>query len=314
MGRQIAAIRESVMARIRTIKPEFFSSKTVGRLPIPARYLLAGMFTEADDEGYLRDDVTLIRTRLLPRDDVTDEAVAEWLAAMIDVGMVQRMEAQERKSGKAVMVLRIVGFREHQVIQRPTRSAYEPTDTLFDAASLMAQRSLNEDSMSNPGGGSEAVRHATELLAPPHEPAPLNEDSMSAHGVVNDGSMTEREHGKGKGSKNLPATQAESDSRRAQRLTKTYTDVVPLSNFPAVMGIVKKAMRAGYADEQITTALHGLARDGRPVTVDTLRIQLEGFTPLSRASRSEAKATEVAGVIQRAHEREAARHAEGALP
>lgn len=64
----------------------------------------------------------------------------------------------------------------------------------------------------------------------------------------------------------------------AQNLTRAYTDVVKLSNFPAVMAIVKKARAAGqYTDEQIKAALERLAADGRSVTTDALRYELEGF-------------------------------------
>lgn len=76
----------------------------------------------------------------------------------------------------------------------------------------------------------------------------------------------------------------ESDTKRAQRLTRTYTDRVPMSNFPAVMGVVRKAMAAGHGDEAISDALERLAKESRPVTVDVLRIEIEGMTPRARTS------------------------------
>lgn len=82
---------------------------------------------------------------------------------------------------------------------------------------------------------------------------------------------------------------AESEGKQANRLAKTYVDLVPLSNFPAIAGVVRKAVRAGmYADEQITDALQRMAKDGRPVTADALRIELDGWTP--RTSRREQQA------------------------
>lgn len=63
----------------------------------------------------------------------------------------------------------------------------------------------------------------------------------------------------------------------AQEITKAYTDRVPLSKFVAVMAIVKRALATNlYTPEQITDALTTLADEGRPVTVDSLRIALEG--------------------------------------
>ena len=39
------------MSRIRTIKPEFFRSESLGQLPIAVRLTFAGLWTEADDTG-----------------------------------------------------------------------------------------------------------------------------------------------------------------------------------------------------------------------------------------------------------------------
>lgn len=66
-------------------------------------------------------------------------------------------------------------------------------------------------------------------------------------------------------------------NQRAQEIARAYTDAVPLSNFPAILGIAKKAIGVGkYTDDQIRDALLRIASDGRVVTVDSLRIELEG--------------------------------------
>ena len=75
----------------------------------------------------------------------------------------------------------------------------------------------------------------------------------------------------------------------AQQIAKAYTDRVPLSKFVAIMGIVKKALKAGYAPERIEAALIDLAEEGRPVTIDTLRIQLDGIAPLRAERKSGAQ-------------------------
>ena len=78
---------------------------------------------------------------------------------------------------------------------------------------------------------------------------------------------------------------AESLIQRAGRLTKTYTDDEPMSNFVAIRGIVKKAIAAEHSDAEIVPALKRLARDGRGVTTETLRIELQGLP----AQRSQPK-------------------------
>lgn len=79
---------------------------------------------------------------------------------------------------------------------------------------------------------------------------------------------------------------AETPGQRGNRLAKAYTDLVPLSNFPAVAGVVRKAMGAGYDDEAIVGGLRRLANENRSVTTDTLRVELEGL-PVSRYNRQD---------------------------
>jgi hypothetical protein len=81
------------------------------------------------------------------------------------------------------------------------------------------------------------------------------------------------------------------EGQRVNRLARGYTDAVPLSNFPAVQGVVRKAVRArrgdapAYAEEEIRDGLARLAADSRPVTTDTLRIAIEGLPPLASPAR-----------------------------
>jgi hypothetical protein len=81
--------------------------------------------------------------------------------------------------------------------------------------------------------------------------------------------------------------ESESIGQRSNRLTKTYTDKVKLSNFPAVSGVVRKAINAGFDDRSIVDALLRLADEGRPVTTDVLRIELEGKTPPKRRTNDD---------------------------
>lgn len=71
---------------------------------------------------------------------------------------------------------------------------------------------------------------------------------------------------------------AETEGQRVNRLTRIYTDRVPLSKFVAVAGVVRAAVRAGHTDEQITAGLGLIADEKRAVTIDTLRIAIEAPT------------------------------------
>lgn len=71
--------------------------------------------------------------------------------------------------------------------------------------------------------------------------------------------------------------------QHTNRLARTYTDLVPLSNFPAVAGVVRKAIRTGlYSDGEIVAALQRLVSDSRGLTVETLRVELEGLPAARR--------------------------------
>jgi DNA-binding Lrp family transcriptional regulator len=71
----------------------------------------------------------------------------------------------------------------------------------------------------------------------------------------------------------------ETEGQHVQRLTRIYTDRIKLSNYNAVFQIVRTAVRLDYTDDQIGPALSRLADHGRPVTKETLRIEMEGMTP-----------------------------------
>lgn len=97
------------------------------------------------------------------------------------------------------------------------------------------------------------------------------------------------------------------EGQRVNALTKTYTDRVPLSKFPAIAGIVKRAIRAEmWSDEEIGQALERLAEEGRAVTVDTLRYELTGF-----AGRQTNRARALEAGVERTRRLAAA---EGASP
>jgi hypothetical protein len=100
----------------------------------------------------------------------------------------------------------------------------------------------------------------------------------------------------------------QSINRRAQVLARGYVELVPLSKFPAVLGLAKKALEAGYADDLVSAAMARLADEGRSLTTETLRIELDGMTPRRAAaggSRSEERYN--AGMDLAARLREAGR-------
>ena len=93
------------MARIRTIKPEFFTSDTLAEASRDARLLFVGLWTMADREGRLDDRPKRIKATLFPYDDDAD--IEMWLNELTTLGHIVRYE----NNGKRIV---IPGFLEHQ--------------------------------------------------------------------------------------------------------------------------------------------------------------------------------------------------------
>ena len=95
------------MARIRTIKPEFFTSEDVVNLSPLARLLYIAMWCESDREGRFEWKPRTFKLRYLPGDDCDVETLATELTAS---GMVCLYEVDGR------MYAEIPSFTKHQSI------------------------------------------------------------------------------------------------------------------------------------------------------------------------------------------------------
>lgn len=98
------------MARIRTIKPEFWTSSTVVDLDPFTRLLFIGSWNFADDHGLMPDDPKRLKLQVLPADAVDADALVEEL---VKVGLFQRVTAPNGDR-----LLRISTFGAHQKIDK----------------------------------------------------------------------------------------------------------------------------------------------------------------------------------------------------
>lgn len=105
------------MARIRSIKPQAFTSESLADVSVHARWTFAGLWTYVDDEGRGKADPRLIKGQLWPLDDdVTSKDVAGYLDELEAEGMVCRYEVDGR------LYLHVVHWHEHQSINKATDS------------------------------------------------------------------------------------------------------------------------------------------------------------------------------------------------
>ena len=104
------------MARIRTIKPEFPQSESMGRVSRDARLCFILLWTLADDEGRLRGNARMLASLLFPYDDDAGKKIGGWLAELSAEGCIIQYE-NARDS-----YLQIANWREHQKIDKPSPS------------------------------------------------------------------------------------------------------------------------------------------------------------------------------------------------
>lgn len=97
------------MGRIRTLKPEFFRSRSLARISIPARMTFQGLWCEADDFGRGVADPRIVKGAVWPLDDeITHYDVDEHLDALAGSGHIRLYDVD----GERFYV--ILSWEEHQ--------------------------------------------------------------------------------------------------------------------------------------------------------------------------------------------------------
>lgn len=106
------------MARIRTIKPEFPQSETMGRVSRDARLLFIQLWTVADDSGRARGNSRVLASLLYPYDDDARELIEDWLSEL------ETVEAIRRYVVDGDTYLEIANWLKHQKIDKPSASKF----------------------------------------------------------------------------------------------------------------------------------------------------------------------------------------------
>lgn len=115
------------MARIRSIKPEFWSSAQVVECSVNARLLFIGLWNFCDDAGRTDDLPRQIKMKVFPGDDFTADDIHGFLSELAVNGLIIRYEADGKR------FLQVTGWH-HQKINRPNPSKIpEPPDTSHGA-------------------------------------------------------------------------------------------------------------------------------------------------------------------------------------
>lgn len=133
------------MARIRTIKPEFFTSEDIVSMTPLARLFYVSLWCEADREGRLAWKPRTLKMRYLPGDDCS---IDELSAELIDSGLIVIYTVDGKEFAE------IPGFVRHQVINnRESESVIPPR--VDDASGTRQARVKAEGKEGREGKGKE---------------------------------------------------------------------------------------------------------------------------------------------------------------
>lgn len=157
-----------------------------------------------------------------------------------------------------------------QHTENPPETLFNPPETLFgaDPSETLSEGSMQKGLERERGGGGGVVNGST--ADGPVENTTVDRAKKSATTAKIKPAPTER-------------------TKIAQKIAKGYYDRVPLSSFPALMKIAKRALDS-YPEPRVQAGFDRLAEHRRPVTLSALLDVLEGphLRP-ARPARSDAR-------------------------
>lgn len=132
------------MPRIRTLKPEFPQSESMGRISREARLCFILLWTQADDSGRTRAASRLLASLLYPFDEDAPGLIGGWLDELEREGCIRRYVADGNQ------MIDIPKWLKHQKIDRPSQSRLpefvEGSRALVEASTTdLGPRTLDQD-------------------------------------------------------------------------------------------------------------------------------------------------------------------------
>ncbi|MDE2369372.1 MAG: hypothetical protein KGN16_10390 [Burkholderiales bacterium] len=116
------------MARIRSIKPEFWVSEQIAECSTNARLTFIGMWAFCDDNGVHPAKPKTLKAELYPMDDFSAADVASWVDELVRVGLIAEFTYE------GVEFWHVTGWAKHQKIDRPSFKYPAPPDRNSESA------------------------------------------------------------------------------------------------------------------------------------------------------------------------------------
>ena len=136
------------MARIRTIKPEFWASEQVMDCKPVTRLLFIGLWNFVDDFGRAPVAPRTIKAQVMPGDSCSGSDIQDMLNELSAVGLIRFYTADEK------MFFEITGWSKHQKIDNPSKYKVCPAPSA-DQSQIVAIPSEESQQIGLEGRGKE---------------------------------------------------------------------------------------------------------------------------------------------------------------
>lgn len=261
------------MARIRSIKPDFFTSERIAKLPISARLTFIGLWTHVDDNGVCPDNERLIAAAVWPLEEDPLESLRrlrEDLRSLQESLLIVRYEA----NGKRLLFIR--SWDEHQKVSHPGKPRYPRPSVDEQDAAIRAYAESRESS----GNPPETLASPPEILRPEQGAGSREEEEHMSSG---DDEQTSEE-----------ATATSSKSSEPEGWDEFWAAFPRKDGKTDTKGAYVKAIKKrGITPELLTAAAASYARRMKLERTDRAKIKMgQGWLNSERWEDETAKAVE----------------------
>jgi hypothetical protein len=148
------------MARIRSVKPTFWTDEKIGLLPRDVRLTFLGLISAmADDHGRLPGVARLVRGAVYPFDeDISTAEVERHLQKIADGKLITRYAVNGGQ------YIHIRNWLRHQKVDRPSASLIPEPPTTIDDDSTSARRAFPTERSGADGMGTDGIESGAERM------------------------------------------------------------------------------------------------------------------------------------------------------
>jgi hypothetical protein len=134
------------MARIRYLKPDFFTDEDIGKLSFEVRLLYQGLWVNADKEGRLEDRPQSLKTKIFPYDEVDIEA---GLKRLEEIKAYSNQPFIHRYTSEGFRYIQIINWHKHQKPHHTEKCSEIPEPPTLPLFTEKTKKHINNKSLNN---------------------------------------------------------------------------------------------------------------------------------------------------------------------